>query len=451
LLYKKKHRRCDRLNPYTYDEVTQKTDLKASYSSFGRHTVSVAAPGDLILSTLNTGSYGVMSGTSMAAPHVTGLIGLIKSYLPALTPAATRNLVLSSGDINLAMNGNSLTSKRINTASALACSNKPTFSLVSMPAMLSAGVPAKFTILSVNCDKAVGPITVTSATQNKSFTVVNTDGLATFTYTPTSSVDTLKFSSAAGSDMITLANPQITTATIPTLTQGGAVKIQLAGSGGTMPYSFSGSMPAGLTMSSTGLISGAPTASGVFSYILTIKDAKSIANSMAIRFTINPPPKVTTTALAQGKEGTAYSQTITVSGGVAPYTFSSTSSVAGLALSTSGTLAGTPTKVGVAQYVINVKDANGVLGTVTLPLTITAKAATAKPAVLSFITGLQTGQLTVSIQPSPQRSQPVRQATALRKPLQFQPLAAPVGAPQPPPVTSSRLARPAELKHCTPG
>jgi hypothetical protein len=197
--------------------------------------------------------------------------------------------------------------------------------------------------------------------------------------------------------MITLANPQINTASIPTLTQGGAVKIQLSGSGGTMPYSFSGSMPAGLTMSSTGLISGAPTASGVFSYILTIKDAKSIANSVAVKFIINPPPKVTTTALAQGKEGTAYSQTITISGGVAPYTFSSTSSVAGLALSAAGTLAGTPSKAGVTQYVINVKDANGVLGTVTLPLTITAKATTVKPAVLSFITGLQTGQLTVSI------------------------------------------------------
>ena len=51
----------------------------ASFSNFGSN-VQVAAPGVNILSTLPENSYGYMSGTSMAAPHVTGIAALLKSY-----------------------------------------------------------------------------------------------------------------------------------------------------------------------------------------------------------------------------------------------------------------------------------------------------------------------------------------------------------------------------------
>ena len=63
--------------------ATDANDKKASFSNFGK-TVSVAAPGVDILATLPTsqGSYGSMSGTSMAAPHAAGLAGLIRSAHP---------------------------------------------------------------------------------------------------------------------------------------------------------------------------------------------------------------------------------------------------------------------------------------------------------------------------------------------------------------------------------
>lgn len=52
-----------------------------SFSSYGSD-VDVAAPGLNILSTLPENSYGMLSGTSMACPNITGISGLLKSYEP---------------------------------------------------------------------------------------------------------------------------------------------------------------------------------------------------------------------------------------------------------------------------------------------------------------------------------------------------------------------------------
>ncbi|MBU6316567.1 MAG: fibronectin type III domain-containing protein, partial [Acidobacteria bacterium] len=66
---------------------------RASFSNYGS-TVEVAAPGVGIWSTLNTGSttpgsptYASYSGTSMATPHVVGVVALMVSREPGLTPA----------------------------------------------------------------------------------------------------------------------------------------------------------------------------------------------------------------------------------------------------------------------------------------------------------------------------------------------------------------------------
>ena len=60
-------------------------DAKASYSNRGTLTIDVAAPGDKIHSTLPGGKYGQMSGTSMAAPVVSGLLALVKARFPHLS------------------------------------------------------------------------------------------------------------------------------------------------------------------------------------------------------------------------------------------------------------------------------------------------------------------------------------------------------------------------------
>jgi serine protease len=61
----------------------------ASYSSTGPQ-VEVAAPGTNIESTTSNGGYGLMSGTSMAAPHVAGALALALSCAPETTNQALR-------------------------------------------------------------------------------------------------------------------------------------------------------------------------------------------------------------------------------------------------------------------------------------------------------------------------------------------------------------------------
>lgn len=70
--------------PSNYGDVIsvasyEPTGELSSFSNYGLKSVDGAAPGGGILSTLNTGDYGRMSGTSMAAPHITGLIATILS------------------------------------------------------------------------------------------------------------------------------------------------------------------------------------------------------------------------------------------------------------------------------------------------------------------------------------------------------------------------------------
>ncbi|MGW1227115.1 S8 family peptidase [Streptomyces sp. NPDC001478] len=87
--------------------------LKASYSNYGNGVIDVAAPGGdstvyqtpappatsgLILSTLPGGKFGYKAGTSMASPHVAGVVALIKSKHPYASAAAVKALLVAEAD-----------------------------------------------------------------------------------------------------------------------------------------------------------------------------------------------------------------------------------------------------------------------------------------------------------------------------------------------------------------
>ncbi len=118
----------------------------------------------------------------------------------------------------------------------------------------------------------------------------------------------------------------ITTTSLPNGQVGTAYSTTLAASGGTSPYTWSltaGTLPAGLSLSASGVISGTPTAA-VSAASLTFKVTDSgqpaQSNSAALSLTIvaAAAPVITTTSLPNGQVGTAYSTTLVASGGTHP-------------------------------------------------------------------------------------------------------------------------------------
>lgn len=78
--------------------ATTPSDTLASFSSYGGD-IFVSAPGVGIISTYNNGGYATMSGTSMAAPEVAGLIGLALAHNPISTASLLTDLEQSSTKI----------------------------------------------------------------------------------------------------------------------------------------------------------------------------------------------------------------------------------------------------------------------------------------------------------------------------------------------------------------
>ena len=77
--------------------ATNDEDKRAHFSNFGPD-VDIAAPGVDIMSTLPFNGYGLLSGTSMAAAHVTGVAALVRQAFPALTDLQVKNCMINTAD-----------------------------------------------------------------------------------------------------------------------------------------------------------------------------------------------------------------------------------------------------------------------------------------------------------------------------------------------------------------
>jgi len=122
-------------------------------------------------------------------------------------------------------------------------------------------------------------------------------------------------------------------------------------SGGAQPYSFSllsGVLPSGLTLDSAlGMLKGKiTTGPGVFNFAIKVIDSEGRNVTQSYSLTVDPLLTQTTTQLNDALVGTAYSQTITATGGLAPYSWSvySGNLPAGLSLiPATGVITGAPT------------------------------------------------------------------------------------------------------------
>lgn len=174
----------------------------------------------------------------------------------------------------------------------------------------------------------------------------------------------------------------ILTTALPAATAGSSYGSQLAASGGRPPYTWQlggGALPGGLTLSSSGSIAGTPLAAGSSSFTVAATDAAGASDVQALSLAVatapvSPPPDIVTTTLAAGTVGSAYRATLAASAGTAPYAWSlaSGSLPAGLSLDSAGTLAGTPTLAGTANFTVRLTDSRGQADSQALALTIGA-------------------------------------------------------------------------------
>lgn len=165
----------------------------------------------------------------------------------------------------------------------------------------------------------------------------------------------------------------------------------ISATGGVGPYSFavaSGVLPMGLTLSSYGVLSGIPTAPGTSNFEVTATDTTGCTGSQLYAFVVNPPACPTIllapSPLPSGTIGVPYSQVISATGGVAPYTFAvaSGSLPVGLTLSFHGVLSGTPTVPGTSSVTLVATDTNECTGSQAYTLVMACPAIALTPASL---------------------------------------------------------------------
>jgi large repetitive protein len=220
---------------------------------------------------------------------------------------------------------------------------------------LTGSLPAGLTL-----NPATGLISGTpTASGSFAFTVTATDTGATGPGAPFT---------IAGNYTLTVAAPTITVtpAALPAAIAGQVFTATLSSTGAVGPYSYSlasGMLPAGVSLSPAGLLSGTPTASGSFAFTVGVRDANGQTGNAALTLNVGVPTlTVTPATLPAAFQGIAYTQTLNVSGGVAPYSFAVSSGTlpAGLTLNTTtGVISGTPSGFGTATFAITVTDSTG--------------------------------------------------------------------------------------------
>ena len=272
---------------------------------------------------------------------------------------------------------------------ALAGSSQPTISTASP---LAAGVVGSNYSQTFAASGGLSPYTwsITGTTPPPTGLTMSTSGvlsgIPTSSGTVTFTVQVADANSHTSSSVFSLnIYPQgtpivATTSPLPAGNATVAYTDTLTATGGAAPLSWtlvSGSLPAGLNLSTSGVISGTPTTTGGTSFTVQVTDSNGLSSTAALSLTINaapqPPTIATTSPLPVAKVGSAYSQTLSASGGTAPYTWSVASGALPptLSLSTSGVISGTPAVATTGSFTVRVTGGNGLSSTASFFLTVT--------------------------------------------------------------------------------
>lgn len=181
--------------------------------------------------------------------------------------------------------------------------------------------------------------------------------------------------------MLVVDVPALVITTVSPLFSGtvGAPYAQtLSAAGGVPPYRWSilSGDTGGLTIDvASGVLQGTPASEGTLTFTVQVTDSGNRTASQLFSVSVvRPSLTITTGLLPAGSVANVYSQTLTVTGGTGPYTWSLVSGfVPGLTLSPAGVLSGTPTEAGTFPIALNARDVAGV--SATRPYTVVIGAA----------------------------------------------------------------------------
>ncbi|MDB5529387.1 MAG: hypothetical protein JWR51_2490 [Devosia sp.] len=274
-------------------------------------------------------------------------------------------------------------------------------------------------LVSVNSSGVVSYTPPTSFRGNDSFTFTATNGGGT---------------SASATVTVPVNDPIITVTptTFTAGTTGTAYSQRLAPSGGASPYTFSttlasGALPAGMSLSGSGVVSGTPTETGSFTFTVTGTDnsvgtghATFTSSTIALTITALTITALTITispgTLPDAAAGGDYNRTLTASGGSAPYRYSITADALpnGMTLSPEGVLSGSPQSVGRFDFTVTATDSSTstLSGSQSYSITVTEDALilgnvtvgvpgdSSNNAIVVSVTGSNSGTTFVATQPA---------------------------------------------------
>ena len=324
----------------------------ASPFTSGTITVNGVITSSSVTSALITGGTSALAGSADAAPATT-------SSAPAGTVPSTPVVTGISPANGAAGGGGAVAVTGTNLGGATAIE-------IGTTAEFAAGTPVALRLCAA---AAPGCFTVTSSTR------LDISAMPAHT---AAGVQVRVVSLGIGSSVAYTYNsgPALLPQPPPAGEVGASYSDQLVVTGGTSPFTWTvsaGSLPPGVTLSSAGgLLSGTPTAAGTFSFTVKVTDSASLSATAALTLTVIPAPSLSNPAPPQGWTNTVYSDTLTVSGGQAPYawTVSSGSLPAGISLSSDGVLTGQPTVTGTFAFTVKVTDAKAQFATQALSITV---------------------------------------------------------------------------------
>ena len=330
---------------------------------------------------------GVTGGTSPYACTITS--GTLPSGLTLGANCLVSGTPTVAGTVNLTVKATDAGNPQLTASGPVSLTISPAALAISTGTLPSGTVNVPYSsTIGVTGGTSPYACTITSGTLPSGLTL-GANCLVSGTPTVAGTVNLTVKATDAGNPQLTASGPvsltinpaalALSTGTLPSGTVNVPYSSTIGVMGGTAPYACtitSGTLPTGLTLGANCLVSGTPTVAGTVNLTVKATDSASpaLTASGPVSLTINPAAlAITTGTLPNGTVGTAYSSTIGVTGGTAPYSCSITSGTlpAGLALGAHCLVSGTPTVAGTVNLTVMATDSANPALTASGPVSLT--------------------------------------------------------------------------------